>query len=86
MKSLADYIKEAQEVALTSYIKELRKEYVSGNGDEDIYLNVSAKLFKYLDSLSDNAIKSLCSQLHLGDENDDRETNKSHILLYVTNV
>lgn len=83
MKHLIEYIKEAKEVVIASYINELQKEFNKNRDDEDTYLEVTAKLFKYLDKLTDIQIKSLCDQIGLESDND-INSNKALILLYIT--
>ncbi len=83
MKHLIDFVKEAKEIVMTSYIKELQKEFNKNRDDEDTYLEVTTKLFKYLDKLNDTQIKSLCDQIVLA-SNHDINSNKALILLYIT--
>lgn len=83
MKHLNEYIIAEKEVVMTSYIKNLQKDFEKNKNDEGTYLEVTAKLFKYLDGLNDNQVKSLCDQLEIDSDND-INSNKALILLYVT--
>lgn len=83
MKSLKNYINEAKEVVMLSYINRLKDEFQNNSENENLYDEICDKLGEYLNKLSDKQIKSILDQLGIeADKN--IEKNKNLILLYVT--
>jgi len=83
MKSLKNYINEAKEIVMLSYINKLKEEFQNNSENENLYDEICDKLGEYLNKLSDKQIKSILDQL--GIESDKNiEKNKNLILLYVT--
>ncbi len=83
MKSLKNYINEAKEVVMLSYINRLKEEFQNNPNNEKIYDDICDKLGDYLNKLSDTQIKSILDQLEI-EADKDIEKNKNLILLYVT--